>query len=96
MRAIVELNAETDFVARSEDFKSFARELAEQVARQKGHSVETVLTQEFARRAGKDRSVSPRGRLYQAAREDRLQALRVHLDRRERRAGRVCSCSRQR
>jgi elongation factor Ts len=44
--AIVELNSETDFVARSEDFKSLARELAEQVAKTKGHSVETVLTQE--------------------------------------------------
>jgi len=44
--AIVELNSETDFVARSEDFKSLARELAEQVAKSKGHSVETVLTQD--------------------------------------------------
>lgn len=43
--AIVELNSETDFVARNEDFKGLARELAEQVARHKGHSVETVLTQ---------------------------------------------------
>jgi elongation factor Ts len=43
--AIVELNSETDFVARSEDFKAFARELAHQVARMRGHSVETVLGQ---------------------------------------------------
>ena len=43
---IVELNAETDFVARSEDFKGLAKELAEQVAKSKGHSVETVLTQD--------------------------------------------------
>jgi elongation factor Ts len=43
--AIVELNSETDFVARSHDFKALARELAEQVARQKGGTVETVLTQ---------------------------------------------------
>jgi elongation factor Ts len=43
--AIVELNSETDFVARNEDFKALARELAEQVAREKGHTVETVLTQ---------------------------------------------------
>ncbi len=41
--AIVELNSETDFVARSEDFKSLAKELAEHVASQKGHSVETVF-----------------------------------------------------
>ena len=44
--AIIELNSETDFVARSDDFKALAKELAEQVARSKGHSVETVLTQE--------------------------------------------------
>jgi elongation factor Ts len=51
--AIIELNAETDFVARSEDFKSFARDLAEQVAKQKGHSVETVLTQDSLAEPGK-------------------------------------------
>ena len=44
--AIIELNSETDFVARSEDFKALANELAVQVAKGKGHSVETVLTQE--------------------------------------------------
>ena len=44
--AIIELNSETDFVARSDDFKALARELAEQVARSKGHSVETVLSGE--------------------------------------------------
>src|SRR6476469_3372297 len=51
--AIVELNAETDFVARSEDFKTFARDLAAQVAKQKGHSVETVLTQDSLAEPGK-------------------------------------------
>lgn len=50
--AIVELNSETDFVSRSEDFKALARELAEQVARSKGHSVETVLTQESFTQSG--------------------------------------------
>lgn len=44
--AILELNSETDFVARNDDFKKLAQELAHQVARQKGHSVETVLTQQ--------------------------------------------------
>ncbi len=44
--AIIELNSETDFVARNDDFKNLAREIAEQVARTKGHSVETVLTQD--------------------------------------------------
>jgi len=50
--AIVELNSETDFVAKSEDFKGLAREIAEQVARQKGHSVETVLTQDSLAQPG--------------------------------------------
>src|SRR5687767_10142752 len=50
--AIVELNSETDFVARSEDFKALARELAEQVAKQKGGTVETVLTQESIAKPG--------------------------------------------
>ena len=44
--AIVELNAETDFVARNDEFKGLAKELAEHVARTKGHNVETVLTQD--------------------------------------------------
>ncbi len=43
--AIVELNSETDFVARNDDFKAFAKELAEHIAKSKGHSVETVLSQ---------------------------------------------------
>ena len=51
--AIVELNSETDFVARNDEFKTLARELAEQVARQKGHSVETVLTQDSLAAPGK-------------------------------------------
>ena len=50
--AIIELNSETDFVARSEDFKALARELAEQIARQKGHNIETVLTQESLAQPG--------------------------------------------
>ena len=50
--ALIELNSETDFVARSDDFKNLARELAEQVARTKGHSVETVLTSESFAKPG--------------------------------------------
>ena len=41
--AIVELNSETDFVARNEEFRALATELANQVIQSKGHSVETVL-----------------------------------------------------
>ncbi len=68
--AIVELNAETDFVARSEDFKALARELAEQVARTKGHSVETVMTQE---------SLAQPGTTVQARLEDVYTKLREKL-----------------
>jgi len=50
--AIVELNSETDFVARNEDFKALARELADHVCRTKGHDVETVLTQESFAQSG--------------------------------------------
>ena len=50
--AIVELNSETDFVARSDDFKAFARELADHIARTKGHSVETVLNSESLSQSG--------------------------------------------
>ncbi|HZO91314.1 MAG TPA: translation elongation factor Ts [Chthonomonadaceae bacterium] len=49
--AIVELNSETDFVARNDEFKALARELAEQVVRARGHSVETVLAQPSAANA---------------------------------------------
>src|SRR5689334_18983527 len=44
--AIVELNSETDFVARSEDFKALARELAEQVARTRAETVDSALSLE--------------------------------------------------
>jgi elongation factor Ts len=51
--AIIELNAETDFVARNPEFKAFAQALAEQVAKGKGHSVETVLTEDSLHEPGK-------------------------------------------
>jgi elongation factor Ts len=50
--AIIELNSETDFVARNDDFKALAKELAEQVAKGKGHDVETVLTQDSLAQPG--------------------------------------------
>ncbi|MDE2127447.1 MAG: elongation factor Ts [Armatimonadetes bacterium] len=50
--ALIELNSETDFVARSADFRQLAAELAEQVARRGGHSVETVLAQESTEAPG--------------------------------------------
>jgi elongation factor Ts len=46
--AIVEVNCETDFVARTEEFQSFVDELTRQVAEQKGvSSVEELLQQPF-------------------------------------------------
>jgi elongation factor Ts len=68
--AIVELNSETDFVARSEDFKSLARELAEHVARGKGHSIETVLT---------ETSMVDTGKTVQARLEDVYTKLREKI-----------------
>ena len=68
--AIIELNSETDFVARSEDFKSFATDLAHHVARRKGHSVETVLTQD---------SLAEPGKTVQARLEDLYTKLREKI-----------------
>lgn len=47
--AMVEINCETDFVARNEDFKKFVREIALQVASMKPENVETLLKQEYFR-----------------------------------------------
>lgn len=44
--AIVELNSETDFVARNDDFKALARELAQQVVVNGGDSTEAILAQD--------------------------------------------------
>ena len=46
---LVELLCETDFVAKTEDFKSLAHELALQVASMNPDSVETLLSQEYIR-----------------------------------------------
>lgn len=45
--AMVEVNCETDFVARNEDFKAFVHDLALQIAAMKPENVEELLTQEF-------------------------------------------------
>lgn len=68
--AIVELNSETDFVARSEDFKGLAREIAHQIAVQKGHSIETVLNQD---------SLASPGATVQARLEDVYTKLREKI-----------------
>jgi len=45
--AMVEVNCETDFVARNDDFKAFVHDLTLQVASMKPSSVEELLTQDF-------------------------------------------------
>ncbi|MCL5090468.1 MAG: translation elongation factor Ts [Patescibacteria group bacterium] len=51
--SVVELLCETDFVARNEDFRTFAHEIAMQVAAMKPKSVEELLEQEYIRDPGK-------------------------------------------
>lgn len=46
---LIELLCETDFVARTEDFKNLAHELALQVASMNPSSVEELLAQEYIR-----------------------------------------------
>lgn len=50
--AIVELNSETDFVARSEDFKALARELAQQVAHSRTEAVDSLMSMASLVQAG--------------------------------------------
>lgn len=45
--AMVEVNCETDFVARNDDFKTFAHDLSLQVASMNPENVEEFLKQEF-------------------------------------------------
>lgn len=47
--AMVIVTCETDFVARNEEFKNLARELAMQVAAMKPENVEELLNQEYIR-----------------------------------------------
>lgn len=51
--AVVALGCETDFVARTEDFKKLARELAMQAAAMKPKDVEELLSQAYIRDASK-------------------------------------------
>lgn len=50
---VIELLCETDFVARNEEFKNLAHELAMQVAAMEPSSVEGLLKQEYIRDASK-------------------------------------------
>jgi elongation factor Ts len=47
--ALVKLTCETDFVARTDDFKKLAHELAMQVAAMKPEDAKTLLNQEYIR-----------------------------------------------
>lgn len=51
--SVVELLCETDFVARNEDFKALAHELAMQVAAMEAKTVEELLEQEYIRDTSK-------------------------------------------
>lgn len=51
--ALVELRSETDFVARSEPFRIFAKDLAMQIAAMSPESVESLLAQPFIKDASK-------------------------------------------
>lgn len=51
--AIVEVNAETDFVAKNEEFKNFVMDIAKQVAEKNPKDVEELLGQESIAESGK-------------------------------------------
>ena len=51
--ALVELSSETDFVARNEDFKDLARNIAMQVAAMEATDVDELLKQPYIKDAGK-------------------------------------------
>lgn len=50
---VVEVNCETDFVARSEDFIKFTKDLAMHIAAMNPENVESLLAQPFVRDASK-------------------------------------------
>jgi elongation factor Ts len=50
---LIDLRCETDFVAKADDFKALAKELAMQVASMDPESVEELLTQTYIRDSGK-------------------------------------------
>lgn len=47
--ALIELNCETDFVAKTEDFKTLAHEIAMQVASMNPENVEELLSQDYVK-----------------------------------------------
>jgi elongation factor Ts len=51
--ALIELSCETDFVARTDEFKQLAREIAMQVAAMNPENIESLLKQEYIRDTSK-------------------------------------------
>lgn len=51
--ALVEVNSETDFVAKNDEFKTFVADVAEQIVKTNPADVETLLGQESIKVAGK-------------------------------------------
>ncbi len=51
--AVVEVNSETDFVAKNDEFKEFVSDIAEQVAKEKPSTVEELLNQKFIKNEAK-------------------------------------------
>jgi len=49
---LVEVNCETDFVARNEDFKKFVHEVALQIAASEAKTVEELLKEEYFKEPG--------------------------------------------
>ena len=50
---LVEVNSETDFVGKNEDFKNFVADLAEQIAKENPTTVEELLAQKYSKEPGK-------------------------------------------
>ena len=50
---VVEVNAETDFVAKNEEFKTFANDVAEQVVKENPANVEELLSQKWIKDTSK-------------------------------------------
>ena len=51
--AVVEVNAETDFVAKNDEFKTFANDLAVQIVKENPADVEALLAQKFIKDSSK-------------------------------------------
>ena len=51
--AVVEINSETDFVAKNEDFKSFANDVASQIVKDNPANVEELLSQKWIKDSSK-------------------------------------------